>query len=35
MVNQNKEPKQIIVIRKDLNMRKGKIAAQAIWFFPE
>lgn len=23
------EPKQVIVIRKDLNMRKGKIAAQA------
>lgn len=25
----NNEPKQVIVIRKDLNMRKGKIAAQA------
>ena len=24
----NKEPKQVIVVRKDLNMRKGKIAAQ-------
>ena len=23
------EPKQVIVVRKDLNMRKGKIAAQA------
>ena len=23
------EPKQVIVIRKDLNMRKGKIAAQS------
>lgn len=23
-----KEPKQVIVVRKDLNMRKGKIAAQ-------
>lgn len=23
------EPKQVIIIRKDLNMRKGKIAAQA------
>ena len=25
----NNEPKQVIVMRKDLNMRKGKIAAQA------
>ena len=25
----NNEPKQVIVVRKDLNMRKGKIAAQA------
>lgn len=25
----NGEPKQVIVMRKDLNMRKGKIAAQA------
>lgn len=25
----DQEPKQIIVVRKDLNMRKGKIAAQA------
>lgn len=25
----NTKPKQIIVVRKDLNMRKGKIAAQA------
>lgn len=24
----NNEPKQVIVVRKDLNMRKGKIAAQ-------
>lgn len=24
----NREPKQVIVVRKDLNMRKGKIAAQ-------
>lgn len=24
-----KEPKQVIIMRKDLNMRKGKIAAQA------
>ena len=24
-----REPKQVIVVRKDLNMRKGKIAAQA------
>lgn len=27
--NQKQPPKQVIVIRKDLNMRKGKIAAQA------
>ena len=25
----NNEPKQVIVVRKDLNMRKGKIAAQS------
>ena len=25
----NNEPKQVIVMRKDLNMRKGKIAAQS------
>lgn len=25
----NSEPKQVIVVRKDLNMRKGKIAAQS------
>ena len=26
--NQKQPPKQVIVVRKDLNMRKGKIAAQ-------
>ncbi len=25
----NNEPKQILIVRKDLNMRKGKIAAQS------
>lgn len=29
MTDTNKEAKQVIVVRKDLNMRKGKIAAQA------
>lgn len=29
MINPNTEVKQVIVIRKDLNMRKGKMCAQA------
>jgi PTH2 family peptidyl-tRNA hydrolase len=28
-MSENKEPKQVIVMRKDLNMRKGKMCAQA------